>query len=99
MLPSFFAKHQKQIETVAKRNAVSYLALFGSYSRGDQDKNSDIDLLVEFAKPVGLIHLIKTEHDLEDTLEKKVDLVTKKGLSKHLKQYFEKDLKVLYETN
>jgi len=54
---------------------------------------------VEFNKPVGLIHLIRTEHQLEDILKKKVDLITRKGLSKYLRPFVEPDLKVIYEAN
>lgn len=99
MTVKFLSQHQKQIEAVARKNAVSYLALFGSYARGEQRQTSDVDLLVEFNKPVGLIHLIRTEHELGEVLNKKVDLITRKGLSKHLKPFVEPDLKVIYETN
>ena len=92
------AKYQKKIAQVAKANHVSYLALFGSYARGEQTKKSDVDLLVEFNKPVGLIHLIHTEHELEDTIGKKVDLITKAGLSKYIKPYIQDDLTTIYET-
>ena len=47
------AKYQKQIAKVAKANHVKYLALFGSYARGEQTKKSDVDFLVEFNKPIG----------------------------------------------
>jgi len=99
MNSDFFLPYLKQIKTVAKKNAVAYLALFGSYARGDQKSNSDIDLLVEFKKPVGLIHLIHTEHEFEKIFNKKVDLITKKGLSKYLRPFIEPDLKVIYEAN
>lgn len=99
MTAKLFSQHQKQIEAIARKNAISYLALFGSYARGEQKQTSDIDLLVEFSKPVGLIHLIRTEHELGDALNKKVDLITREGLSKHLRPFVEPDLKVIYETN
>lgn len=91
------AKYQKQIVQVAKNNHISYLALFGSCARGEQKKTSDVDLLVEFNKPIGLIHLIHTEHELEDILGKNVDLITKGGLSKYLKPYIQNDLTTIYE--
>ena len=91
------AKYQSKIAKVAKANHVSYLALFGSYARGEQKKTSDIDLLVEFNKPIGLIHLIHTEHELEDVLGKNVDLITKGGLNKYLKPYIQNDLTTIYE--
>ncbi|PIP52619.1 hypothetical protein COW80_04680 [Candidatus Beckwithbacteria bacterium CG22_combo_CG10-13_8_21_14_all_01_47_9] len=99
MSMNFLSHYQKKIESIAKRNSVSYLALFGSYAREDHKPTSDVDFLVEFNKPVGLIHLIRTEHQLEDILKKKVDLITRKGLSKYLRPFVEPDLKVIYEAN
>jgi len=91
-------KHHEVIEKIAKESGISYLAVFGSYARGEQTENSDIDLLVEFSKPVGLLHLINTEHKLEDALGIKVDLITKNGLSKHIRPYIKSDIKTVYET-
>ncbi len=98
MPSNFLAKYRKKIALVAKANHVKYLALFGSHARGEQTKNSDVDFLVEFSKPIGLIHLIHTEHELEDVIGKKVDLVTKAGLSKYVKPYIQDDLTTIYET-
>jgi len=92
-------KYQKKIAQVAKANHVSYLALFGSYARGEQNKKSDVDLLVKFNKSVDLLDLIHTEHQFEDALGKKVDLITKDGLSKYVKPYVEPDLITIYETS
>lgn len=55
------------------------LAIFGSYARNQQNDNSDIDILVEFEKPVG-IEFIDLAQDLESILNEKVDLVSKNGL-------------------
>lgn len=99
MKPNPFSKYQKKIAAIAKKNNVSYLAIFGSYARGEQRKNSDVDFLVEFNKPIGLIHLIHTEHELADVLGKKVDLITKAGLSKYIKPYIQNDLTTIYETS
>ena len=93
------AKYQKKIAQVAKANHVSYLALFGSYARGEQTKTSDIDFLVEFNKPIGFFELLDAEEQLSQLLGKKVDLVTTGGLSKYIKPYIQDDLTLLYEKN
>ena len=92
------AKYRREIAQVAKANHIRYLALFGSYARGEQTKTSDIDFLVEFNKSIDLLDLIHTEHQFEDALGKKVDLITKAGLSKYVKPYVEPDLITIYET-
>lgn len=56
-----------------------FLAIFGSYARNQQNDKSDVDILVEFEKPVG-IEFIDLAQDLENILNEKVDLVSKSGL-------------------
>lgn len=85
-----------EIEKICQETGVSYLALFGSMARGDQRSDSDVDLLVEFKETPGLIGFIKTKQKFEKVFNRKVDLVTKKGLSKYLKPYIQKDLQVIY---
>jgi predicted nucleotidyltransferase len=55
---------------------VSSLSLFGSVARGEQGPASDVDFLVEFGRPTGLIGLIGLQTFLEQTLGCKVDLGT-----------------------
>ncbi|MFH0958806.1 MAG: nucleotidyltransferase family protein [Pseudomonadota bacterium] len=65
---------------------VKSLALFGSLARDEAIDSSDVDLLVEFARPTGLLGLIALKHALERALEvEKVDLLTPEGLHPALK--------------
>lgn len=68
------------------------LGVFGSYSRNKNNKESDLDLLVDFEKRINLFDLIGIEQELSDRLMIKVDLVTKNSLSYLIKDYVEKDL-------
>jgi len=63
-----------------KRYRVKSLGIFGSYIRGDQQPGSDLDILVEFCDPPGLIKFIELEYYLSDLLGTKVDLVMKDAL-------------------
>ncbi len=58
-----------------RKNHVKKAGIFGSYSRGDQKKESDIDILVEFPKSKSLFNFIELKQELENVLGKKVDLV------------------------
>ncbi len=71
--------------------------LFGSYSRGEENENSDIDLLVEldYTQPVGL-EFIQMQIDLQKLLSKKVDLVSARGVSKYIKPILDKEKKLIY---
>jgi predicted nucleotidyltransferase len=61
------------------------IAVFGSYARNQQSPESDVDILVEFNKPIGA-EFIDLAEELEKILSMKVDLVSKRGLKeRHLK--------------
>ncbi len=69
-------KIKSKITQVLKRNRVSKAGIFGSYSRGEQKKDSDIDIVVEINDPeMSLLGFIALKMKLEDILGKKVDLV------------------------
>ena len=87
---------QEEVNRLCEEAGIKYLALFGSQARGDMKTDSDVDLLVEFGENPGLIGFIRTKNQLEQIFDRKVDLVTRKGLSKYLKPYVEKDLQVIY---
>ncbi len=55
---------------------VESLALFGSYARDTAQADSDVDLLVEFNRPVGLFAFVQLQLQLEALLDRRVDLVT-----------------------
>lgn len=58
---------------------LSFMAIFGSYVREEQNANSDIDILVDFKKPIGL-EFVDLAEELENLLNTKVDLVSKNGV-------------------
>ena len=62
------------------RYGVTYLGIFGSYVRGEQNEASDVDILVEFDRPGTLLDLIHLQNELVDRLGVRVDLVEKNGL-------------------
>ncbi len=62
---------------------VSRMAIFGSYSRGEQSQSSDIDIMVEFDRSIGL-KFVDLADDLERLLSTKVDLVSKKAIKPHM---------------
>ena len=63
---------------------VSELGLFGSVVRSDFSPESDIDIMVDFSRPIG-IEFVDVADELEAKLKRKVDLVSRKGIKP---QYF-----------
>jgi hypothetical protein len=66
--------------------SVKSIALFGSTARGDDNSDSDIDILIEFSRPVGLFHFIEVKEFLEKVLGREVDLVTRAALKPQLRE-------------
>ncbi len=63
-----------------RQRGVKSLAVFGSLVRGEATPASDIDLLVEFDRPVGLFEFIRLKLYLEELTGRRVDLVTPDAL-------------------
>lgn len=69
---------QNKYYLVEKFN-IDELAVFGSYSRGDENSESDIDIMVSFKKPIGL-EFVDLSIELEKILNHKIDLVSKNAI-------------------
>lgn len=78
-------------EELFRKYPIKTLALFGSHSRGDFKESSDVDVLADFFQPVG-IEFIRLSHELEDILNKNVDLVSKNAVKEKYMKFIQKDL-------
>lgn len=68
------------------------LGIFGSVARGEQNENSDLDILVRFERGATLLHLSGLKIFLEENLGCKVDLADEKNLKETYKPFIFKDL-------
>jgi predicted nucleotidyltransferase len=64
---------------------VRSLDLFGSVARGEAGPASDVDLLVDFDKPIGLFHFFRVQRRLEEILGCRVDLVMRDAVKRQLR--------------
>lgn len=71
---------REEILSVAKRHGASDLKVFGSVIRGEANENSDIDFLVAFEDDRSLFDVIGLKQDLEEMLDRSVDVVTDESL-------------------
>jgi predicted nucleotidyltransferase len=71
---------------LARKYGVKSLALFGSVSRDEAVPDSDVDLLVEFDRPVGYFGLFALQDHLESILGCKVDLGTPNSLKPRIRE-------------
>jgi uncharacterized protein len=91
-------KEQKKIlKAFFSKQPVLKAYVFGSVSRGEAEAQSDLDILVEldYSQPLGL-GFIQMQLDLSDLLQKKIDLVSAGGLSKHIQPFIDADKKLIY---
>jgi len=79
---AIIAAHEEELR---RDYYVSYLAIFGSVARDEAREDSDVDILVEFDRPVGLFHFIGLQHHLEELLGKRVDLGTPDSIKPRLR--------------
>lgn len=75
---------KKHKEYVKKKFFVKKIGVFGSYTKGKEGTESDIDILVEFDGPIGW-DFVELKDFLENILNKKVDLVSIKALKSQIK--------------
>ncbi len=73
-------------DVLADKYGIAVLAIFGSYVRDEQKKESDIDLLVEILRPISLLELAGAEIYLTEVLKTKVDLVPKRSVREELRE-------------
>ena len=60
------------------------IGIFGSYIKGEESINSDLDILVDFSNPIDLFKFLELEEELQNICSKKVDLVSVKSLKPHI---------------
>ena len=72
---------------ILKEAGISRSSLFGSYVRGQQHDNSDVDILVEYPEKTTLFDVGELKYNLEEALGKSVDLVGYNVIKPRLKEY------------
>ncbi len=82
-------EHKKELR---REYNLKIIGLFGSYVRGEQKKKSDLDVLVEFSKPIGLLKFGSLEDYLSELTGVKVDMVTKSALKPGIGRYILKEV-------
>lgn len=76
---------EQELPYLRARYGVKSLGIFGSYVKGKEREDSDIDILIEFDKPIGIFKFLEVEEYLSNVLGIKVDLVSMKGLKDEIK--------------
>lgn len=75
---------QKHKVELRKQYGLREIGIFGSYVRGEQNEESDLDILVELERPMGFVRFLKLENALSQLLGVRVEIVTRKALKPHI---------------
>ncbi|PKK85375.1 MAG: hypothetical protein CVT48_05620 [Thermoplasmata archaeon HGW-Thermoplasmata-1] len=86
---------QRAASFLAAHGAVK-VEVFGSYARGEERPESDIDLLVKFSGRKSLLEIVKLERELSETLGIKVELLTEKAISPYIAPIIRKEALGIY---
>ena len=88
---------QTQKPYLAEKYGVIEIGVFGSYARGEQGPDSDLDILIELTDPprISLLGLVNLENYLSDLLGVKVQMAIKKNLKPRLEPYILQEVMML----
>ena len=82
------ALKQKRAEiiSITEQYGGRKVRVFGSLARGDSGMDSDVDFLIELAPERSLLDIVAIKQDLEDLLQRKVDVVTESAVSPYIRR-------------
>ena len=76
---------RNEILVVANRYGARKVRVFGSLARGESGRDGDVDFLVELEPGRSLLDVIAIKQDLEELLQRKVDVVTEGAVSPYIR--------------
>jgi hypothetical protein len=85
-----------KIALALKNQGANRIAVFGSYIRGENKPQSDIDVMVEFSERKSLLEIVRIQRELSDMIGIKVDLLTEKSISPYLIDRIREEMEVIY---
>lgn len=78
-------EHREKIRELAANHGATDVRVFGSLARGEGTESSDLDLLVTLEERRSLLDLVGLKQDIEDLLQRPVDVVTEAALSHYIR--------------
>jgi predicted nucleotidyltransferase len=90
---------EEKLGMICRENDVVFLAVFGSFVRGEQNRKSDVDIAIEFdkSKRKSLLDLVRLEDKLSKVFARKVDLGIFSSLHPYLVEDVKREMCVIYE--
>ena len=88
---------ESKLVAILSKYDVQKIGIFGSYAKGIQRPDSDLDVLVNFKNVKSLLTLVRIERELSESIGVKVDLLTEQSVSPYLIDRIKSELKVIYQ--
>ena len=86
-----------EVVRISRDHGATFVAVFGSVARGVATDQSDLDLLVAFESPKGLLDIVRMERELSESIGHKVDLLTEGSISPHIRDSVRSEMQVLHD--
>jgi predicted nucleotidyltransferase len=90
---------EERLAEICKKNDILFMAIFGSFAKGKQNKKSDIDIAIEFERnsEKSLLDLVRIENELREIFKRKIDLGIFSSLSPYVIEDVKREMRVIYE--
>jgi len=90
---------EEELAEICRKNDIVFMAIFGSFVRGEQNRRSDIDVVIEFERnsEKSLLDLVRIENELKKVFRRRVDLGILSSLSPYIIEEVEREMRVICE--
>jgi len=90
---------EEKLVKICEENDIVFMAIFGSFVRGEQKKKSDIDIAIKYAdgKRKSLFDLVELQEKLKKLFGRKVDIGEFDSISPYIIDYVKKEMRIIYE--
>jgi predicted nucleotidyltransferase len=90
---------EEKLAEICRKNDIVFMAIFGSFARGEQNRKSDIDIAIEFERnsEKSLLDLVRIENELRKVFKRKVDLEIFSSLSPYIMEDVKREMRIIYE--
>jgi len=89
----------EKLAEICQKNDIVFMAIFGSFVRGEQKRKSDIDIAIEFERnsEKSLLDLVRIENELRRVFKRKVDLGIFSNINPYIIEDVKKEMRIIYE--
>jgi uncharacterized protein len=84
-MSSLLERHRHDILRIAQSHGARRVRIFGSFARGEERQDSDVDVLVDLEPGRDLLDIVAIKQDLEALLGRGVDVVTERAVSPYIR--------------